>query len=54
MGPPCENFIELKNELKKYVSLTNKHEISQLGCYIFSQYMQFLLQGKSKETAYKL
>lgn len=46
------------NVIKNYVddlsSLTHKHEISKMGCYLFVKYALFLLEGKSKETSYTL
>ena len=33
-------------------SLTHAHEISKLGCYIYTQYLKLLLEGKTKEEAY--
>lgn len=45
---------ELKNEIITFTGLTHKHEISLLGCYIMSKYIQFITEGKSKETSFKL
>lgn len=33
-------------------SITHKHEISILGCYIYSRYCMFILDGKDKIEAY--
>lgn len=44
-------IIKLTNELS---SLTHKHDISKLGCYIYVRYIMFLLDGKSKNEAYEL
>lgn len=46
-----EEIINLTNEMS---SLTHKHEISKLGCYIYVRYVMFLLNGMSKERAYEL
>lgn len=43
-------IIELTNNMS---SLTHAHEISKLGCYIYVRYIMLLLDGKSKEEAYK-
>ena len=45
-----EEIIKLTNEVS---SLTHKHEISRLGCYIYVRYIMYLLDGKNKEEAYK-
>ena len=42
-------IIKLTNELS---SLTHKHDISKLGCYIYVRYIMFLLDGQNKEEAY--
>ena len=34
-------------------SLTHDHEISKMGCYIYTKYIEALLKGISKEEAYK-
>lgn len=44
-------IIKLTNELS---SLTHKHDISKLGCYIYVRYIMFLLDGKNKNEAYEL
>ena len=44
-------IIKLTNEL---ASLTHKHDISKLGCYIYVRYIMFLLGGKNKNEAYEL
>ena len=43
-------ILELTNNIS---SLTHAHEISKLGCYIYVRYTMLLLDGKSKEMAYK-
>ncbi|MBR2833606.1 MAG: ADP-ribosylglycohydrolase family protein [Bacilli bacterium] len=35
-------------------SLTHRHEISKLGCYIFVRYVMFLLDGFDKYKSYEL
>lgn len=45
-----EEVINLVNQVS---SLTHAHEISRLGCYIYTRYMMFLLSGLTKEEAYK-
>ena len=45
-----EEVIKLVNDAS---SLTHAHEISKLGCYIYTRYMMYLLSGSSKEEAYK-
>lgn len=44
-----KEIIKLTNEIS---SLTHKHEISKLGCYIYIRYIMFLLDGQNKEEAY--
>lgn len=44
-------IIKLTNKLS---SLTHKHDISKLGCYIYVRYIMFLLDGKNKNEAYEL
>lgn len=45
-----EEVIKLINETS---ALTHAHEISKLGCYIYTRYMMYLLSGDSKEESYK-
>lgn len=40
--------------VKKVSSLTHAHEISVLGCYIYINYVLFLLNGKDKFSAYNM
>ena len=40
--------------VKKVSSLTHAHEISVLGCYIYINYILFLLNGKDKFSAYNM
>ena len=40
--------------VKKASSLTHAHEISVLGCYIYINYVLFLLNGKDKLSAYNM
>lgn len=42
-------IIKLTNEIS---SLTHRHEISKLGCYIYVRYIMFLLDGQNKDEAY--
>ena len=44
-------IIKLTNEMS---SLTHKHDISKLGCYIYVRYIMYLLDGKDKFEAYEL
>ena len=46
-----EEIIELTNNIS---SLTHRHNISKLGCYIYVRYIMFLLDGKDKNEAYNL
>lgn len=39
--------------VKSVSSITHKHEISIIGCYIFVQYVLEIMEGKDKEIAYK-
>lgn len=43
---------ELLEVVREVSSLTNKHEYSVMGCYIFVKYVHFLLAGYSKFKAY--
>lgn len=43
-------IIKLTNEMS---SLTHRHEISKLGCYIYIRYIIFLLDGQNKIEAYE-
>ena len=43
-------IIKLTNEVS---SLTHAHDISKLGCYIYVKFIIYLLEGLSKEDAYK-
>ena len=45
-----QEIIKLTNEMS---SLTHKHEISKLGCYIYVRYVMFLLDGKNKNEEYE-
>lgn len=45
-----EEIISLTNDIS---SLTHSHNISKLGCYIYVRYVIYLLEGLSKEEAYK-
>lgn len=45
-----QEIIKLTNEMS---SLTHKHEISKLGCYIYVRYVMFLLDGQNKNEAYE-
>ena len=45
-----EEIIKLVNDAS---ALTHAHEISKLGCYIYTRFMMYLLSGLSKEEAYK-
>lgn len=39
---------EVYELVKSVVSLTHKHEINVIGCYIYTLYLLFLLRGKDK------
>ena len=43
-------IIKLVNDVS---SLTHRHDISKLGCYIYVKYVIYLLKGLSKEEAYE-
>ena len=45
-----EEIIKLVNDAS---ALTHAHEISKLGCYIYTRFMMYLLSGLTKEEAYK-
>ena len=45
-----KEIIKLVNDIS---SLTHAHDISKLGCYIYVKYVIYLLEGLSKEEAYK-
>lgn len=40
--------------VKNISSLTHSHEISILGCYIYTKYIMFLLDGNDKFESYKM
>lgn len=40
--------------VKNILSLTHSHEISILGCYIYTKYIMFLLDGNDKFESYKM
>jgi ADP-ribosyl-[dinitrogen reductase] hydrolase len=46
-----DDIISLTNDIS---SLTHGHDISKLGCYIYVKFVIALLQGKTKEEAYKI
>lgn len=46
--------IEIINLTNEMSSLTHKHDISKLGCYIYVRYVMYLLDGKDKYEAYHL
>lgn len=48
-----DNEIEIYNILKEVSSITHAHEISVLGCYIYTRYCLLLLEGNDKFEAYK-
>ena len=45
---------EIYEIVKNVSSLTHAHEISILGCYIYVNYVMFLLNGKDKLSAYNM
>ena len=45
---------EIYEVVKKTSSLTHAHEISVLGCYIYINYVIFLLNSKDKFSAYNM
>ena len=45
---------EIYNLVRNISSLTHRHEISILGCYIYVLYVIKLLQGKDKYSAYNM
>lgn len=48
-----DNEIEIYNIVKEVSSITHAHEISVLGCYIYTRYCLLLLEGNDKFEAYK-
>ena len=40
--------------IKEYSSITHSHDISCFGCYLYSQYIGYILNGKDKFESYKL
>ncbi|MEG1821057.1 MAG: ADP-ribosylglycohydrolase family protein [Malacoplasma sp.] len=46
-----EEVIQLVNDIS---SLTHAHEVSRLGCYIYTRYIIFLLNGKDTNSAYNM
>lgn len=48
------NNKEIYSLVKDISSLTHRHEIAILGCYIYILYMIKLLQGKDKYSAYNM
>jgi ADP-ribosylglycohydrolase len=46
--------VEILKLVKDVSSITHKHEISILGCYIYVRYVICLLGGKSKEKSYNI
>lgn len=51
----CNNLTEEEEVdlINNYSSMTHGHEISKLGCKIYSDYIKFLFNTGSKEEAYK-
>jgi len=45
---------EVLELVKDISSITHKHEISIMGCYIYVRYAMFLLTGKDKFSAYSM
>lgn len=48
-----KNDKEILDIVSKVSSITHKHEISIIGCYIYVLYAIKLLEGKTKEQAYE-
>ena len=48
-----DNEIEIYNIVKEVSSITHAHEISVLGCYVYTRYCLLLLEGNDKFEAYK-
>ena len=48
------NNKEVYNLVKDISSLTHRHELAVLGCYIYTLYMIKLLEGIDKQEAYKI
>ena len=48
--PEEDKKVEIINNVS---SLTHAHEISKMGCYIYYKFMESLLGGNNKETAYQ-
>ncbi len=48
------NDNEILDIVKKLSSLTHKHEISIIGCYIYTKYLIYLLKGYNKIESYNM
>ena len=48
-----KDYKEIYNLVKDVSSITHKHEVSILGCYIYVSFILGLLNGLEKEQAYK-
>ena len=46
--------IEVLELVKNISSITHAHEISIMGCYIYTRFAMFLLNGKDKYSAYSM
>ena len=44
---------KIRQMVNEASSLTHRHEISRMGCYIYVRFVIYLLQGDSKEYAYE-
>lgn len=45
---------EVLDLVKKISSITHAHDISIMGCYIYTRFAMFLLNGKDKYSAYSM
>jgi ADP-ribosylglycohydrolase len=45
---------EVLDLVSKVSSITHAHEISIMGCYIYTRFVMFLLNGKDKLSAYNM
>ena len=45
---------EILELVRKISSITHAHDISVMGCYIYTRFVMFLLNGKDKYSAYSM
>lgn len=49
-----ENDLEIATIVNDVSAITHRHEISLMGCYLYTKYAMFLLDGKSFDESYEL